>query len=474
VPHKTHVLATRNLPQARLELRAEDGFTRAVVARVRKRDNAEVSERDVTRLVRAGGMDISDEMKHNVARVVAQLNRSGERESSATLIEGRAPVHGTDAELIWSARPVGTPRRHTEWDASSDFRNLNDTGNVTEGQLLLTIVPATPGTAGRDVFGNVIRPRAGRERTVRRGRNVDVSDDETQYFARTGGRMTYRHGVLSVETVYEITGSVDFSVGNVDFPGPVIVHGDVRSDFEVRSGEWIEVYGTVEAARLTARGDVEIRGGVNGRGKCHITCGGTLHVRYLNGAKVDAAGDVEVVRSVVRSAVRCGGSFRVVTQGVRASRVSAGGNVDIPVVGSRRGVEVVVSAGADVARAQEIESTDQAREGTEKERQRLLRRLGNLVAEPARLAEIAEIERRARMSAMLQRYFKIEKEQARLLRRREELTSGSWTPPDARIKVSRTVFPGALLKVGVAEHHIRGVRHGPIEYLAVDERITVA
>ncbi|HUV39009.1 MAG TPA: FapA family protein, partial [Planctomycetota bacterium] len=340
MPDTSHPLAARSRPAFHVELLAEDGFTRGVVRVRRETSNVKLEDRDVVLVLRKAGVRLTDEVKQQVTEGVAKTNASTATQVSFVVAEGVAPVAGADAELRWAVDVVPQRRPRTDPHGRADFRHLDDNANVTAGQLLLTVVAAVRGTPGRDIFGDVIRPKTGHAADVRPGRNVTVSDDGTQYFARRDGRVRFAHGVLSVESVYEIHGSVDYAVGNVDFNGPVIVHGDVRGGFEVRSGDWIEVYGSVEGARVCAKGDVHVRGGVNGRGRCRIECGGSFSARYLNGATVEAAGDVEVVRSVLHSRVLCGGKFRIVTQGARASTIIAGGDVDIPVIGSRRAVEV--------------------------------------------------------------------------------------------------------------------------------------
>jgi len=474
LPDRPHALAKRELPDREVELVAEDAFTRGLIYVRRETPATSITERDILLVLRKSGVKMTDHVTARVADGVARINASDKTEMRFLVAQGTAAVPGADAELIWAVATTPKQKHHTDTNGQSDFRNLEDTGNVTEGQLLLTVVPATRGKPGVDIFGDTIRPRGGRAANVRRGRNVSVSSDGTQYFARQNGRIRFAYGVLSVESVYEINSSVDYAVGNVDFNGPVIVHGDVRAGFEVCSGDWIEIYGTVEGAHLSAKGDIQIRGGVNGRGKCRIACGGSLSARYLNGATVDAGGDVEVIRSVVHSSVRCGGKFRIITQGARASTITAGGDVDIPVIGSIRAIEVEVGAGMDVVRETGIEKVEEAYRRLLKERQRLRQRLGDLVEQPARVVEVFPVEKRARMAEMLRRYFRIEREHEELSQQRGEFQEMVCRNSEARIKVSRMAWRGATLRIADAQHKIRQPRRGPVEYIAYKGSLTTA
>ena len=471
MPDTSQLLSKRVLEDRQLELVAEAAFTRGFV-RVRRRDiRVKITERDVMLILRKAGVELTGEVRVCVAKGVAAVNTGLQIESTFLAAEGVHATPGRDAQLHWTVQPNARCWRATDGNAAADFRNLGDDGNVREGQLLLTVTPATRGTPGVDIFGETIRPRRGREANVRRGRNVGVSEDGTRYLARTNGRLSFRHNVVSVENVYEIHGSVDYSVGNVDFAGPVIIHGDVKAGFTVRSDEYIEIYGTVEGGHLFAKGDIKVRGGINGRGKGRIECGGSLNARYLNGATIEAGGGVEVVKSVVHSEVRCGGSFRVVTQGVRASRIIAGRNVDVPVVGSSRAVEVEISAGIDVTHQKGLEVADRAIEELAKERWKLRQALGGLVHEPARVVEVRPVEKRVRMAQMLGRYFAIEREQEEWDLRRDELQKQAREASQSKIKISRMLWRGVTLRITDVEHKVLRSRRGPVAYAPTGSRL---
>ena len=55
-----------------------------------------------------------------------------------------------------------------------------------------------------------------------------------------------------VSNTLEIDQNVDFSTGNIDFPGNVIVHRSVKDCFTVKARDDIEVRGLIEAATLIA------------------------------------------------------------------------------------------------------------------------------------------------------------------------------------------------------------------------------
>ena len=175
---------------------------------------------------------------------------------------------------------------------------------------------------------------------------------------------------------------------------------------------------------------------------------------------------MEVVTSVVHSEVRCGGSFRVLTQGVRASRIIAGRNVDVPVVGSARAVEVEIAVGIDVTHQKGLEAAEGAIEHLAKEHRKLRQALGGLVDEPARVVEVRPLEKRVRMAEMLGRYFAIEREQEEWDLRRDQLQQHARGASQSKIKITRMLWRGVTLRITDVEHKVHRSRRGPVEYAA--------
>jgi uncharacterized protein (DUF342 family) len=108
-----------------------------------------------------------------------------------------------------------------------------------------------------------------------------------------------------------VKNDVDFSVGNIDFVGNVQIKGDVKSGFSVRAGGDIEVFGMVEAADVFADGNILIKNGIFGGGKCHLAAGGNILARYVENATLRAHKDVIVNDSIARSNVKAGGKIKI-------------------------------------------------------------------------------------------------------------------------------------------------------------------
>jgi len=247
-----------------------------------------------------------------------------------------APVDGDDGKLIFNFSTderTGSPREIG--GGRVDYRSLDLYVPVTEGQLLVTRTSATEGTAGLSVKGNPIKQRPGKETVLPRGKNVIINDAKTEMTAACAGMVDYIKNVITVSNVYTIKGDCDMSVGNIDFEGSVNVTGSVRSGHTIKATSGITVAGSVEAAKLIAGGNVEVKGGMQGSGKGHIEAGGSVTIMYIEQGSIQADGPVKVDVSI-HSNVETGDSFTALGKrgAIIGGSVAAGGNIVTNYIGT--------------------------------------------------------------------------------------------------------------------------------------------
>jgi len=238
---------------------------------------------------------------------IQKLIDSGQPVRNAVVAKGKPVVNGKDAnieilvDLDKSAKPLITE------DGSVDFRNINLIKIVDKDQLLAVKEPATEGEAGYSVTGRVTPPRAGEDILMPRGRNTYLSEDGLQLFSEIIGNVFYEDGVLNVENVYVVRGNVDFSIGNISYPGDVVINGDVKADFSVHTEGNIVVRGTVEAAEIVSTsGNIEVKKGIIGtqkEKKAKVVAGGSVKALFIQEGVVSAGKDIEVGSYILNSQI---------------------------------------------------------------------------------------------------------------------------------------------------------------------------
>ena len=198
-----HIIAERQRDDCAIQLIANSGYDRGVVLVRRRSGGVNITEAEVLTLLRRARVKLTEDVRQRLRAGLDVVNADPEPVSRFVVAQGVPAVPGKDAELTWVVEPNRRYEYQHDENDRVDYRRFTDTGTVKEEQLLLKVKPEEPGTPGLNIFGEVVRPRTGKSAGLRRGRNVRVSDDGREYYANVNGRVSFRHGVLSVENVYE-------------------------------------------------------------------------------------------------------------------------------------------------------------------------------------------------------------------------------------------------------------------------------
>ena len=283
------------------------------------------------------------------------LNRiaghSAEYQYSRTPIAiGTEPVHGENGSIEFKVelgdkedvRPLETE------GGKVDYKEITRLNNVKKGQLLAVRYPPKPGVPGTAVTGDSIPFRPGKEAFFKIGKNVVVNPEQTALYAAIDGLLTKTEkGKINVFPVYEINGDVDYSTGNIDFVGTVVIRGNVLSGFRIRAAGDIRVTGFVEGAELEADGSIDISGGIIGYNKGFIKAGQNVKSAFVQDGNVIAGADVTISQSIMHSTVRaaqnvyCNGTKGLIVGGV----IQAGERVVARTVGNTTSTSTIIEVG---------------------------------------------------------------------------------------------------------------------------------
>jgi uncharacterized protein (DUF342 family) len=157
-------------------------------------------------------------------------------------------------------------------------------------------------------------------------------------------------GRIDIVPVYEVAGDLDYSVGNIDFPGDVIVRGDVRSGFAITATGSIVVQGLVESATITAGQDLTVMGVVGERWSV-FTVQGDLTAQYLHTTEAHVGGSVVVAREVMNCRIDAERLTMAATGRLVGGTVTVRAGIDAGAIGAANGTltEVTVSSRAPSA-----------------------------------------------------------------------------------------------------------------------------
>lgn len=262
---------------------------------------------------------------------------------------GKPVREGKDAYIEYLFNTDLSQRPAQNEDGSVDFFNLNNICHCKKGEVLARMIPADPGENGISIKNETIRPRIPRNVKFQYGHNISKSEDGLELISDVNGHATLVEGKVFVSAVLSVA-NVDPSTGNIDFDGSVEVEGNVVSGFTVKASGNVEVKGVVEGAHIIAGGQIIIKRGINGMSRGVLEAGSNIICKFIENAKVHAAGYVET-DSILHSTVTAGS--HIVVQGKRGfitgGIVRAGQYVEAKTLGSDMGVDTILEVGTDPA-----------------------------------------------------------------------------------------------------------------------------
>jgi len=208
----------------------------------------------------------------NEARLNADLEQ-------LKVVHGRRPgvwseiiaVQGV-AEVVIA---VATPAIPTEHAKLEDYvgitQALSETGGksvdffaskvkiVNEGAVLARKIPGKPGVPGQDVLGKVFPAAAVKDFQFRLKKNVVLSADGLEVLAGCAGQpVRVDEKTYMVENVYVLNQDVDLVTGSIEFPGDVLIQGNVQDGLRIFAGGKLEIKGSVSHAELRAEKGAKI------------------------------------------------------------------------------------------------------------------------------------------------------------------------------------------------------------------------
>ncbi|MFI2857008.1 FapA family protein [Paenibacillus sp. JSM ZJ436] len=259
------------------------------------------------------------------------------------------PIPGEHGKIVSMLQSKPADHRPLETDDGKvDFKEITRLNNVSKGQLIATRIPPSPGKPGMSVTGAEMPPKAGKEARFKIGKNVVVDAEQVHMYAAIDGLLTVTdNGKINVFPIYEIHGDVDYSVGNIDFVGTVVIRGNVLSGFRIKSAGDIRVTGFVEGADLEAGGSIVINGGVIGYHKGCIQAAQHVKCAFVQDGNIVAGGDITVSQSIMHSTLRaaqsiyCNGTKGLIVGGV----IQAGEKVTARTIGNSMSTVTVLEVG---------------------------------------------------------------------------------------------------------------------------------
>ncbi|MGL4612458.1 MAG: DUF342 domain-containing protein, partial [Shewanella sp.] len=217
-------------------------------------------------------------------------------------------------------------------DGSVDMRNLGALIVVKPKELLMIKHPATEGSPGYNIQGEVLTPIPGKDLVLQAGSGTMLNPlNPHQLIATMAGQPVEIHNGMKVDDVLQLK-NVDISTGHISFKGSILITGDIHEGMIVKSGGDITVLGFVDSAHLEAQGDITVSKGIIGRQinpneySTQIQAQGQISAQFVQYARLEARDNILITKQLLHSQVITAGTLTVSdTNGLRGDLV--GGSI---------------------------------------------------------------------------------------------------------------------------------------------------
>jgi len=295
---------------------------------------------------------INPDIQRRVGDFLAALRLQPATSFEALVATGSPPVHGIDGRLEFEPDfdPNETEDSESEKKPATSASKSADASDeddnevrvdyysrsafilVHDGDVIGKLIPATEGEPGETVAGKAIAAKPGKAFHLTADESIEQGDGGV-LTARVDGVLHFDGKRLRVLTELAIDEYVDFSTGNIEFPGDVLVRRGVRDRFHVHADGDLRVEGLVEAADLTADHNIALMGGMSGRHKGVARSGHDLSARYLDATHVHVGNNLCVDKELNDCQVDVAGAIESPGATIVGGDVYACRGVEVAVVG---------------------------------------------------------------------------------------------------------------------------------------------
>lgn len=354
------------------------------------------------------------------------------------VLRGTPPIHGEDARLELLELPQS--RSDKPDDDTHYARGQIDW--VPAGTVVARIIPAKHGKDGVNVLGEIVPAKPARALSPSLDQHLELRATGEIVTLREG-RLIHKGNRLRIDSTVVIAGNVDFSTGNVVFPGNVIIEKGVRDCFSVRAKGSIQVRDLVDAATLDADGSMMLEQGIAAREKGSVRAGKDLRAKYMTNVRAVAGRDAEVSKELNNCELLVGRHLRAPNCSVIRGRVTTGMSCELGELGCESGGETTLELGECPALSAVVTRLSDIHEQLQRRLDRDTQRLNEMRSVKSRGAtyaeELTELEfAKQQSAAMMQRLMKAVTRVAQMVAQHTEYS----------LIVHSRIHPGASVRMG--------------------------
>ncbi|HMV44838.1 MAG TPA: FapA family protein [Leptospiraceae bacterium] len=440
--HPIAIWTGGNPVDSRVELEVEpDKMSAYVIIYPALHGGKILKKADVIDILKANGIVFG--LKEDVINHILDNNKFFQK----TLVaEGLKPTPSVNGYIKVLFEPHSKPNLHEDAKGRIDFKDIQVIKNTKQGDVLAEKVDPKIGTPGKNIFSEEVTLDKPLEGEWKIGINCTLSDDKKKLHASIAGRpILERDGTIRVDEVCYLE-NVDYSTGNVDFPGTIIVDGTVADNFSLRTKGSLMVKKSVGRVFLYAERDIVLSGGVMGRNGGVIESKADVYARFVEQGNIKAGKNIIIEEASLHSELVAGDS--IVIKGGRGELIGgeaiAGKSISVSKLGAVVETKTEVVVGLPPEILDELRKMKDEIASFEEVLKKVKQTMARL-SDPKK--ELTQEEKQ-----MLTKLYEVERKYNDLLvnsKTQYETLVVSYEPaPSAFVEVEKTLFPKVSVNLG--------------------------
>jgi uncharacterized protein (DUF342 family) len=225
---------------------------------------------------------------------------------------------------------------------------------VKKDQVLASKKPYKEGRDGKNVHGAPIPKGIKKIEGVSGGDNTKTTDK--YILSEINGQLIAANKVLKVQENLTIKGSVGYATGNIIFPGDVTIDGTVSDGFKIYSGGTVTIKQTFDVTDVITKSDLNVAGGIIGRGRALVKSGGVLRTKFIENCRVACRKAIIVDTEIINSSVYTMETVEMSDKGkILGGEIYAIHGIKTAFIGKKSGKSTHIHCGIDFTLQQDKE-----------------------------------------------------------------------------------------------------------------------
>ena len=398
------------------------------------------------------------------------IRKGLDNEGDFIAARGTPQENGRDAEIKrnFSMQEKGRPAK-MQYD-KVDYKNMNIFVMARKGQVLVERIPHTLGTPGKTVFGNEVKPKAGKMKQLPTGKNTEIKD-ENFLIASIDGQIIDNGSKINIDPQLSIREDVGVATGDIDFAGAVEINGSVQAGFKVKATGDVHIKGMVNGG-IVEGANVYVSGGVQGMSRGMITAEQDVRASFAENATIEAGGSIFIEDVALHSDLRAGRLLSV--EGKRGliagGYLAAGKEIRAKTIGNQAYTATKLVVGVNPMLQRKYQETCRSYADAKKKLAQLTKTLNTLgkvdlsKLPPHRAAQISELTR-----AQFPLAAQVERDE-KLIRELEDQIAQM---KDGVLRASDKIYPGTKIVINSIMKNVQ-TEEQHCKMSVVDEQVQVS